>query len=178
LPSTPTLKPLEPANADHDYGNFFPSLHVRYALDERSNLRAAFSSAIARPNFFDLVPFRLRDGEELVLGNPDLDPTLAYNLDLMFEHYDARVGVVSVGAFYRRLNHPIVLFTEDNELAAKPNSHAMVSQAPFTDWKSLYNAHSPSCRHRSTDLAASPITRLRSEISNRLGLRADCRTSN
>ena len=36
------------------------------------------------------------------LGNPDLKPTLAWNADLMVEHYLKSVGILSAGVFYKR----------------------------------------------------------------------------
>jgi len=110
---------VTPQSASNSYGHFFPMVHLRYRLGEQTNLRAAFTTAIARPNFFDLVPFRIRDGEDIVQGNPDLEPTTSRNLDLLFEHYDRRIGVISAALFYKRLTNPIFLFTEDNELGGE-----------------------------------------------------------
>jgi TonB-dependent receptor len=65
------------------------------------------------------VPFRLPDDEDLVLGNPDLDPTTSTNLDLLVEHYDQRIGVMSAGVFYKRLKDPIFTFVEENDLGGE-----------------------------------------------------------
>jgi TonB-dependent receptor len=110
---------LTPTTGDKSYGKIFPMLHVRYALGPRTNVRGAFTTTLARPNFIDLVPFRLRDGEDLVLGNPDLEPTIARSFDVLFEHYDARIGVLSAGAFYKTLTDPIFLFATDNDLGGE-----------------------------------------------------------
>ena len=107
---------LEPVSAENDYGRIFPMVHLKYELGPLTNLRAAVTTAIARPNFVDLVPFRVVDEEDIVIGNPDLDPTTSTNLDLLFEHYDSRIGVMSAGVFYKSLNDPIFPFTEENEL--------------------------------------------------------------
>lgn len=107
---------LTPTSSDNTYGNLFPHLHMRYRVTPRTNLRAAFSTAIARPNYFDLIPYRIRDDEDRELGNPDLDPTTARSFDLLFEHYDQRIGVLSAGVFYKNLSDPIFTFVEENEL--------------------------------------------------------------
>jgi len=111
----PDTETLSPTTGSKDYENFFPMAHVRYELGERTNLRAAYTTAISRPNFFDLVPFRLRDDDDLELGNPDLDPTTSDNFDLMLEHYDRRIGVLSAGFFVKQLEDPIFFFVTDNE---------------------------------------------------------------
>ncbi|HET6616467.1 MAG TPA: TonB-dependent receptor [Gemmatimonadota bacterium] len=112
----PEEETLTPVSAENDYGRFFPMVHLRYELTPLTNFRAAVTTAIARPNFVDLVPFRVVDDEDITIGNPDLDPTTSTNFDLLVEHYDSRIGVMSAGFFYKTLNDPIFPFTEENEL--------------------------------------------------------------
>lgn len=99
-----------------DYANILPMLHVRYRLNPQTNLRVAYTNTLARPNYFDLAPYRLvnREDNELAIGNPDLDPTLASNIDFMAEHYLPSIGIVSAGFFYKDLKDYIYLFTEQN----------------------------------------------------------------
>lgn len=115
----PDEETLAETAAENDYGSWFPMAHLRWELAPRTNLRAAYTTAIARPNFYDLVPYRLRDDEDLSIGNPALAPMLARNVDLLVEHYDARIGVASAGVFYKRLSDPIFRFTEDNDLGGE-----------------------------------------------------------
>lgn len=110
---------LTPVTDDNAYNNVFPMVHLRYRITPQTNLRAAFTTTISRPNFFDLVPYRLRDDEDLGLGNPDLEPTIGRNFDLLLEHYDQRIGVLSAGVFYKSLSDPIFLFTSDNEFGGE-----------------------------------------------------------
>jgi TonB-dependent receptor len=112
----PDTETLSPVRSENTYGNIFPHLHMRYRVTPRTNLRAAYSSAIARPNYFDLIPYRIRDDEDRELGNPDLDPTTANSFDLLVEHYDQRIGVLSAGVFYKFLTDPIYTFIVGNEL--------------------------------------------------------------
>ena len=125
----PDAETLTPITAERSYGNVLPMVHLRYRLTPQTNLRAAFTTTIARPNFFDLVPFRLREDEDLVLGNPDLEATTSRNFDLLLEHYDRRIGVLSAGAFYKRLSNPIFLFTEDNDLGGATSQPRNVESA-------------------------------------------------
>ena len=115
----PETETLASQQGEKSYGRVFPGLHARYRLTPQTNVRAAFTTAMARPNFIDLVPFRLPDEEDLTLGNPELDPTISRNFDLLLEHYDSRIGVLSAGVFYKRLTDPIFLFIEDNELGGE-----------------------------------------------------------
>jgi TonB-dependent receptor len=91
--------------------------HLRYAVDEKSNLRAAVTRTLARPNFEDLAPFQLTnfEDEEIVRGNPDLDVTTSWNLDLLFERFLEPLGIVSAGVFYKKLDNIIFISTFEED---------------------------------------------------------------
>jgi TonB-dependent receptor len=106
-----------PVTGSFDYGKLLPMLHLRYALGPRSNLRAAVTRSLARPNFYDLVPYVVinREDEEILRGNPELDPTTAWNFDALAETYFESVGVLSAGLFYKTLDNYIYLFNTEEE---------------------------------------------------------------
>ena len=110
---------LTATSGSNRYTNLFPMVHARWALGDQSNVRAAFTTAIFRPNFFDLVPYRVRDDEDLDLGNPALHPTTSRNVDLLFERYDRTIGLVSAGVFVKQLRRPIFFRTVDNDLGGE-----------------------------------------------------------
>lgn len=115
----PDAETLSPAKNEKEYSRVFPMVHARLRLAARTNLRAAVTRALVRPNFYDLVPYRLRDDSDLQLGNTALDPATSWNADVIFEHYNQLIGVMSVGAFYKNLQDPIFVFTSDNELGGE-----------------------------------------------------------
>jgi TonB-dependent receptor len=101
--------------ATSDYTNILPGLHLKYNLKQNTLLRFAYTQTLARPNYFDLVPYRqLEDGEDISIGNPDIDPTRSLNLDLMLEHYFGSIGLVSGGIFYKNIDDFIVNQTFDD----------------------------------------------------------------
>ncbi len=95
----------EPLTGDESYDVLLPHLHLRYRLDDDSNLRAALTRSYARPNFFDLAPYNLvlDEDREIERGNPALEPTTSWNGDLMYERFFSSVGLVSAGVFYKTL---------------------------------------------------------------------------
>jgi TonB-dependent receptor len=94
---------------ESDYLNILPGIHMKYNLQPRTLLRFAWTNTLARPNYFDLVPFReIADGEELTIGNPDLEATTSMNFDLMAEHYFGTVGILSGGVFFKDISDFIV----------------------------------------------------------------------
>jgi len=42
------------------------------------------------------------------LGNPNLKPEMADNVDLLLEHYFSHFGMITAGYFYKNLTDPIV----------------------------------------------------------------------
>ena len=104
---------IDPIADRRDHTKVFPGVHWRYAFTPDSNLRAAVTRSMARPNYYDLVPFQLilEEDSEIVRGNATLRPTMSSNFDLMVEHYFQSVGVVSGGFFYKSLTDFIFPFT-------------------------------------------------------------------
>lgn len=105
----------ETAEVNSNYLNVLPGLHLRYNVSPRTVLRLAYTNTLARPNYFDLVPYReIEDGEELSIGNPDLNATTSVNFDFMAEHYFGNVGLLSGGVFYKSIDDFIVNQTFDD----------------------------------------------------------------
>jgi TonB-dependent receptor len=106
---------LTPVTGDKDYTEWLPQVHLVYRLDDASNLRAAVTRSLARPNFEMIAPWRLinREDQEIELGNPDLDVTTAWNLDLMWERYLDPLGIISAGLFYKQLDDSVFSFKFD-----------------------------------------------------------------
>ncbi len=105
-----------PDTRTSNYGNFLPGIHLKYDVDQNTILRAAWTNTIARPNYFDLVPYAefSPQDQELARGNPDLIPTTATNLDFMAERYFKNIGLVSLGGFYKNLDNFIYTQTIQN----------------------------------------------------------------
>lgn len=93
-----------------DYINVLPSVNLRFEIDKKTNLKLAWSNALARPDYYKLVPFRAlyNNGTEIELGNPDLVPMTSMNFDFLAEHYFSTVGIISGGLFYKDLKDVII----------------------------------------------------------------------
>ncbi|MFC1566072.1 TonB-dependent receptor, partial [Candidatus Neomarinimicrobiota bacterium] len=96
--------------AEASYSDILPSLHATYRFDNNTNLRFAYSTGIARPNYKSLVPVEFRDDDdrEISKGNPDLKPTTSNSIDVMYEKYTSNLGLLSGGLFYKKLSDIIV----------------------------------------------------------------------
>jgi len=100
----------------NSYTNVMPGVHAKYDISDDFILRFAWTNTLARPNYFDLVPYaEFSPGDqELARGNPDLEATTAMNFDLMAERYFNSVGLVSGGVFYKDLDKFIYGQTTQN----------------------------------------------------------------
>lgn len=95
-----------PLRGGTDYGFLLPNFHVKYSLGKFRALRFSAVVNYARPNFVDIVPFVNYDADAITLrlGNPELQPARALNLDVMYEHYFANIGIFSIGGFYKDID--------------------------------------------------------------------------
>lgn len=96
---------------ENDYTEVLPSFNMRYALGADTNIRAAATRSLSRPNHEDLVPFQLilQEDQEIERGNPELDPTESWNFDLLAEKYFNSVGIVSGGVFFKSITDAVFI---------------------------------------------------------------------
>lgn len=101
------------ATDDQSYSNFMPGLHLKYDVNPNSIVRFAWTNTIARPNYYDLVPYAFfsPEDEELERGNPNLKAATAMNFDLMAERYYENVGLFSFGGFYKDIDNFVYTIT-------------------------------------------------------------------
>jgi len=65
--------------------SLFPSLHLRYNLDENNRFSLAASRRINRPPAKDMAPFLYRRHQEIFeMGDPLLEPEYSWNADLSY----------------------------------------------------------------------------------------------
>ena len=92
---------------DQDYEEWLPMVHLRYKVTPQFDIRLAYTKTLARPDYFNLVPW-----ERIVIfnntierGNPDLKHTTANNYDIYASIYTNRFGLLTIGGFYKKLDN-------------------------------------------------------------------------
>ncbi|MCE5305395.1 TonB-dependent receptor [bacterium] len=115
---TLAVQSVDKNESDASYSNLLPSAHFTYRFTDNMNLRLAYSSGIARPDYTSLVPFEFRDDDarEISKGNPNLEPTSSNNFDLMFERYTSSLGLISAGIYYKKMTNIIMSSTHNETL--------------------------------------------------------------
>lgn len=104
------------ASLKNDYTDVLPNINLRYQATTNLVLKAAWSNALARPRYYDLVPYFNVNPADLVLsaGNPSLEPVRSMNLDFMAENYFKSVGILSGGLFYKKLDNFFYTYIDNN----------------------------------------------------------------
>jgi TonB-dependent receptor len=108
-------------NTTNSYTNLLPSISFQYNATKDLVLRAAATTALARPNYYALAPYvnNIAADKEITAGNPDLDVTYSYNYDFMVENYFKSVGLISGGVFYKKLRDFIYNYSDSQYTNAK-----------------------------------------------------------
>ena len=110
------IRPDDPGARSVYENIFLPSLNVRYALNEDSNLRFAFSKTASFPEFKEVAPFVYEAVTIRYGGNPDLlgglDGTGAtysdiFNYDIKYEWFLERGEIISIAAFAKTIKDPV-----------------------------------------------------------------------
>ncbi len=108
---------------DRNYGILLPHLHLKYKPLDWFDIRASYSTTLARPDFEYLIPYTLVNrASDLVIsqGNPDLNPSVSTNYDLFLTAYNGKYGLLSIGAFYKDIKdafYPLIVGLNNDSLA-------------------------------------------------------------
>ncbi len=93
----------------NSYSNVLPSLHLRWDMTDSIVLRASYAASLVRPLFDQSASRLIDDDGDVVVGNPELDPTESQALDLSVSWYPEGVqAAVGIGIFYKQLDDFIV----------------------------------------------------------------------
>ncbi len=85
-----------------------PSLNVKYALNEKNNIRFAASKTITKPISIEVLPIQYVNPDGTVeLGNPNLENSENTNFDLKYELFPNAKEMIVLGAFGKQITNPI-----------------------------------------------------------------------
>ncbi len=101
-----------PANlpnfTSQSYNNVYPSINVKFSPNENSNIRLAASKTITLPEFKEVAPFEyVSQTGQITRGNPNLQASNNYNLDLKYEVFPSSGELISLTGFYKKILDPI-----------------------------------------------------------------------
>ncbi|WP_372933558.1 TonB-dependent receptor [Mariniphaga sediminis] len=91
-----------------NYGEWLPGLHIKYQVNKWFDIRASYSTTIARPNFNWVSPTARISRQEVLRiqsGNPNLKHATSQNYDLMTTLFHPQWGMFSVNGFYKSFDN-------------------------------------------------------------------------
>lgn len=94
---------------DQEYQNLYPSLNVKYEINDKNALRFAASRTITLPEFKEIAPFEYVSPNGLVVvGNAEnLVASFTNNFDLKWEFFPTSDQLISTAVFYKDITDPI-----------------------------------------------------------------------
>ncbi|MDA9111248.1 TonB-dependent receptor [Flavicella sp.] len=92
------------------YNSMLPSLNLKYELNEVQFVRIALSKTNTLPEFKELAPFEyVSPNGRVTKGNPNLEKSDNFNVDLKWEMFPENGGLLSATGFYKEIKNPINL---------------------------------------------------------------------
>ncbi|OJW13889.1 TonB-dependent receptor [Mucilaginibacter sp. 44-25] len=116
------------------YEDMLPSLHLKYLLNDKTNLRLSYFASINRPGFFELLPSGdgRREDDFVVQGNPYLKHATADNLDLRYELFPGSNEQILIGGFYKKITDAIEYgFLDKNSTVYTPQNFGNATNFGF-----------------------------------------------
>jgi len=138
-------------NVNRQYLDFLPSVNLSYSLN-KFKYRLSASKTLARPEFREVANFAYYDfvRNAQLLGNPNLEKTDIYNVDVKLEYYPKQGENISAAFFIKDFKKPIEQIVADGSVPSNllltylnPNQ-ALVTGFEFefrkkvTDWLDAY----------------------------------------
>jgi TonB-dependent receptor len=113
-----------PNENKQDYINLFPSAQFKYVFSDQFQMRATYSTGIARPGFQQISAATstvvgggtCSNCNSEIIGNPNLKPTTGNSFDLTAEYYGPHDTTFSGGLFYKTFNNYIFTTITDTNV--------------------------------------------------------------
>ncbi|WP_088324718.1 TonB-dependent receptor [Polaribacter tangerinus] len=92
------------------YNSIYPSLNLKYQLNDSNSIRFASSLTQTLPEFKEFAPFQYEEPTGRVIqGNPNIERSKVINLDAKWEFFPSREELISGTLFYKNIKDPINL---------------------------------------------------------------------
>ncbi|MGS2761679.1 TonB-dependent receptor [Sinomicrobium sp. M5D2P9] len=94
--------------SEESYNNLYPSINLKYSINDKHSVRLAASKTITLPEFKELAPFEyVSPTGQITRGNPDIEASTNYNYDIKWEFFPTTGQLVSLTGFYKNIQDPI-----------------------------------------------------------------------
>lgn len=101
---------------DLNTDDFFPTVNLKYSVNDMNVLRLSASRTVTRPSFIEMAPFTYQEsyGSAQIRGNENLQNGYNYNFDFRYELFRPNGDMLSVTGYLKYLESPIERIQELN----------------------------------------------------------------
>jgi outer membrane receptor protein involved in Fe transport len=156
--------------------DLLPSFNLVYSLNDRMNLRAAYSKTLARPDFRERSAFMYYDFSEFTpyRGISGLQDTKIDNADLRYEFYPNPGEVLSVSLFYKKFKNPVELVQEVSSGSTSAvnfyfNLESSTNYGIEADWRKSLAMFAPESRFLQKIFISGNFSYMRSQVNYDIG---------
>jgi len=125
-----------------------PAVTLKYAINDKQNLRFASSKTYTLPQFIEKAPFRFEVVGESTVGNAFLSPSENYNVDFKWELFPNNDELISITGFGKYIIDPISKTRLNSALNdntfVNAGDNAFVAGVEFEIRKNLWNVEDKS----------------------------------
>ncbi len=86
---------------------WLPMIHLKYQALDWFDIRLSYTKTIARPNYAQIIPKYTIFESSISWNNAYLKPERATNYDVYFSFYGHKIGLFTIGGFYKEIRDKI-----------------------------------------------------------------------
>ena len=103
-----------------------PMIHLRLKPTNWLNIRIAYTHTLSRPSYYQFSPRLDILNEAVILNNANLEPEFSKNLDIYTSFYSSKLGLITVGSFFKRIDN--MIFSLDRRVILEPEQYDLSSE--------------------------------------------------
>ncbi len=98
----PAHQPIYSITVKPENEFWLPMGQIKFQPVSWGDVRYSYTQTLARPDYHQLTPkYTITQSNWIYAGNPNLKPAQAYNHDLIFSFHSNKLGLFSIGGFYK-----------------------------------------------------------------------------
>ncbi len=86
---------------------YLPSLNLKYDVNDKNVIRFGVSKTYTLPQSKEISPYQYVNISFASQGNPNIQPSDNYNIDLKWDYYVTPSELISLNGFYKLIKNPI-----------------------------------------------------------------------
>lgn len=120
-----------------------PSLNIKHDLNDKNTVRLGASKTYTLPQSKEISPFQYVNIGFVSQGDPNIQPSDNYNVDLKWDYYMSPSELLSITGFYKYILNPIARVDEGNAAGlltyTNISHHANVAGVELEMRKNIFN---------------------------------------